>query len=172
VTSLRRALWGLAAAGVVFGIVDAALILASDHIERMLRMRELARGIHPAVLSDRDLDTALETLARRAPVPVELETPAGERLPEAVELPAYFVVAEALTNVAKYAQATHATVAVARRNGGLVVRVADDGVGGADPEHGTGLRGLPDRLAVIEGRLEVDSAPGRGTTITARIPCE
>ena len=134
-------------------------------------LRELARGIHPAVLSDRGLDAALETLARRAPLPVELNRNSHERLPESIELAAYFVVSEALTNVAKYADASHAKVNVARRNGKLLVEVADDGVGGADPNHGTGLRGLADRLAVIEGRLEVDSPPGEGTTIRARIPC-
>jgi signal transduction histidine kinase len=134
-------------------------------------LRELARGIHPAVLTTRGLDTALETLARRAPMPVELQSVPRERLPEAVELAAYFVVAEALTNVAKYASASHATVDVQRHNGRVVVRVSDDGVGGADPELGTGLRGLADRLAVIEGRLEIDSVPGKGTTITAKIPC-
>jgi signal transduction histidine kinase len=134
-------------------------------------LRELARGIHPAVLSDRGLDTALETLAHRAPVPVELEVRARERLPEAVEMAAYFVVAEALTNVAKYAGASHATVTVERQNGRLVVAVEDDGVGGADPQNGTGLRGLADRVGILEGRLEVDSEPGRGTRVTARIPC-
>jgi signal transduction histidine kinase len=134
-------------------------------------LRELARGIHPAVLTDRGLATALETLASRAPVPVELAELPAERLPEAVELAAYFVVAEGLTNVAKYAHATHATVGVARKNGRLVVEVADDGVGGADPENGTGLRGLADRIAVLEGRLEIDSEKGRGTTLRARIPC-
>jgi signal transduction histidine kinase len=145
---------------------------ASDELEAALaELRELARGIHPAVLSDRGLDTALETLAHRAPVPVELKSLSGERLPEAVELAAYFVVSEALTNVAKYAEASHAVVGLERHNGRLVVQVRDDGVGGADPEQGTGLRGLADRLAVIEGRLEVESERGRGTTITARIPC-
>jgi signal transduction histidine kinase len=145
---------------------------AGDELESALEeLRELARGIHPAMLSDRGLDTALETLARRAPVPVELGRLPDERLPEAVELAAYFVVAEALTNVAKYASATHATVDVERHNGRLVVRVADDGVGGADPEVGTGLRGLADRLAVIEGRLEIDSEPGKGTIVIAKIPC-
>jgi signal transduction histidine kinase len=134
-------------------------------------LRELARGIHPAVLSDRGLDAALETLARRAPLPVELNRESYDRLPESIELAAYFVVSEALTNVAKYADASHAQVNVARRNGKLLVEVADDGVGGADPDNGTGLRGLADRLAVIEGRLEVDSPPGAGTTIRARIPC-
>ena len=135
-------------------------------------LRELARGIHPAVLSDRGLDAALDTLARRAPLPVELKQQADERLPESIELAAYFVVSEALTNVAKYAEASHATVNVQRANGRLVVEVADDGVGGADPDNGTGLRGLADRLAVIEGRLEVESPPGGGTKIRARIPCE
>ena len=134
-------------------------------------LRELARGIHPAVLSDRGLDAAIETLARRAPLPVELKRRAHERLPESIELAAYFVVSEALTNVAKYAEASHATVNVQRANGRLVIEVADDGVGGADPDSGTGLRGLADRLAVIEGRLEVESPPGGGTTIRARIPC-
>jgi signal transduction histidine kinase len=145
---------------------------ASAELDAALEeLRELARGIHPAVLSDRGLDAALETLARRAPLPVELNRDSHERLPESIELAAYFVVSEALTNVAKYADASHAQVNVARRNGKLLVEVADDGVGGADPDHGTGLRGLADRLAVIEGRLEVDSPPGEGTTIRARIPC-
>jgi signal transduction histidine kinase len=145
---------------------------ASSELDAALEeLRELARGIHPAVLSDRGLDAALETLARRAPLPVELNRDARERLPESIELAAYFVVSEALTNVAKYADATHAQVNVARRNGKLLVEVTDDGVGGADPGNGTGLRGLADRLAVIEGRLEVESPPGAGTTIRARIPC-
>jgi signal transduction histidine kinase len=154
---------------------DAAdqLIAGAGHeLEAALaELRELARGIHPAVLTDRGLDTALENLANRAPLPVELAVIPGERLPEAVELAAYFVVAEALTNVVKYAEATRATVSVQRSDGRLVVQVADDGVGGADPEQGTGLRGLADRLAVLEGRLEVDSQRGRGTKVTARIPC-
>jgi signal transduction histidine kinase len=144
---------------------------ASELDAALEELRELARGIHPAVLSDRGLDAALETLARRAPLPVELNRDARERLPESIELAAYFVVSEALTNVAKYADATHAQVNVARRNGKLLVEVTDDGVGGADPGNGTGLRGLADRLAVIEGRLEVESPPGAGTTIRARIPC-
>jgi signal transduction histidine kinase len=151
---------------------DQLLETAGQELDSALaELRELARGIHPAVLTDRGLATALETLASRAPVPVELaELPAG-RLPEAVELAAYFVVAEGLTNVAKYANATHATVGVARENGRLVVEVTDDGIGGANPEIGTGLRGLADRLAVLEGRLDIDSEQGRGTTLRAQIPC-
>ncbi len=151
---------------------DQLLESAGTELDSALEeLRELARGIHPAVLSDRGLGTALETLASRAPVPVELAELPEERLPEAVELAAYFVVAEALTNVAKYAKASHATVEVARENGRVLVEVADDGVGGADPEVGTGLSGLADRLAVLEGRLEIQSEQGRGTTIRARIPC-
>ena len=145
---------------------------AGEELDSALEeLRELARGIHPAVLRDRGLNTALETLASRAPVPVELTDLPEERLPEAVELAAYFVVAEALTNVAKYANATHAKVEVARENGRLLVEVEDDGVGGANPEDGTGLRGLADRIAVLEGRLEIDSERGKGTTVRAQIPC-
>jgi signal transduction histidine kinase len=151
---------------------DKLLASAGDELDAALEeLRELARGLHPAVLSDRGLGTALETLASRAPVPVELAALPEERLPEAVELAAYFVVAEALTNVAKYSHASHATVGVTRDNGRVTVEVADDGVGGADPDHGTGLRGLADRIAVLEGKLEIDSERGRGTTIRARIPC-
>jgi signal transduction histidine kinase len=151
---------------------DQLLESAGTELDSALEeLRELARGIHPAVLSDRGLGTALETLASRAPVPVELAELPAERLPEAVELAAYFVVAEALTNVAKYANATHAKVEVARENGRLLVEVEDDGVGGANPEDGTGLRGLADRIAVLEGRLEIDSEQGKGTTVRAQIPC-
>ena len=151
---------------------EQLLATAGTELDSALEeLRELARGIHPAVLTDRGLATALATLANRAPVPVELGELPDERLPEAVELAAYFVVAEGLTNVAKYSEASHATVNVQRENGRVVVEVADDGVGGADPGRGTGLRGLADRLAVLEGRLEVESERGHGTTITARIPC-
>jgi signal transduction histidine kinase len=151
---------------------ERLLANAGSELESALEeLRELARGIHPAVLTDRGLATALETLASRAPVPVELGELPDERLPEAVELVAYFVIAEALTNVAKYAEASHATVQVGRDNGRVVVEVTDDGVGGADPGRGTGLRGLADRLAVVDGRLEVESERGQGTTVTARIPC-
>jgi signal transduction histidine kinase len=151
---------------------DKLLASAGEELDSALEeLRELARGIHPAVLTDRGLATALETLASRAPVPVELAELPNGRLPEAVELAAYFVVAEALTNVAKYANATHATVEVARENGRLVVEVEDDGIGGANPENGTGLRGLADRIAVLEGQLEIDSERGAGTTVRAQIPC-
>jgi signal transduction histidine kinase len=151
---------------------DKLLESAGEELDAALaELRELARGLHPAVLTDRGLGTALETLASRAPVPVEVAELPEERLPEAVELAAYFVVAEALTNVAKYSHASRATVGVTRENGRVTVEVADDGVGGADPGNGTGLRGLADRIAILEGRLEIDSERGRGTTIRARIPC-
>jgi signal transduction histidine kinase len=139
--------------------------------EALDEIRELARGIHPAVLSERGLGAAVEALAHRAPLPVEVGEVPAQRLAEQVELTAYFVVSEALTNVAKHASATHASVTVANGNGRLAVEVSDDGVGGADIALGTGLRGLSDRLAAIEGRLDVESEPGRGTTLRASIPC-
>jgi signal transduction histidine kinase len=151
---------------------ETLLAGAGEELESALEeLRELARGLHPAVLSERGLRTAIETLALRAPVPVELGPVPSERLPEAIELAAYFIVSEALTNVAKYAAANQATVSVERHNGRVVVAVTDDGVGGADPGRGSGLRGHADRMAVLEGRLEVESEPGRGTTVKASIPC-
>ena len=151
---------------------EGLLASAAAELDSALEeLRELARGIHPAVLSDRGLDAALEALAHRSPVPVELEATPGERLPEAVETAAYFVVAEALTNVAKYASATHATVRAVRDNGHMVVEVTDDGVGGADPSKGSGLEGLADRLCSVDGRLEVMDARGGGTIVRADIPC-
>jgi signal transduction histidine kinase len=134
-------------------------------------LRELARGIHPAVLSDRGLPAALKALTGRVPLPVELiETPAA-RLPARVEIASYYVVAEALTNIAKYAQASRAQVRVSQVNGSVTVEVSDDGVGGANPVRGSGLRGLADRVAALDGRLEVDSRAGCGTIVTAQIPC-
>jgi len=133
-------------------------------------LRELARGIHPAVLTDRGLAAALGGLAGRSPVPVEVLGTPAERLPAAVESAAYFVVAEALTNVARYAHAEGATVSVARSDGVVEVDVRDDGVGGANPEAGTGLRGLHDRVAALGGELAVSSPAGEGTAVRARIP--
>jgi signal transduction histidine kinase len=134
-------------------------------------LRELAGGIHPAVLSDHGLCAALEALAARAPVPVrvngELEE---EKLRPAVEAAAYFVTSEALANVAKYAQASAAFVEVGLDEGRLRLSVRDDGVGGADPEQGSGLKGLRDRVDALDGRLELHSPPGEGTTLTVEIP--
>jgi len=134
-------------------------------------LRELAQGIHPAVLSDHGLDVALESLVARAAVPVRLTATAGGRLPQATEVAAYFIVSECLTNVGKYAPASRATVGVTREGDRLVVEVADDGAGGADPLGGSGLRGLADRVEALGGRLRVTSPPGRGTTVRAELPC-
>ena len=117
------------------------------------------------------LEAAIEALAERAALPVSLGEMPAERLPPPVEAAAYFVVAEALTNVTKYASASQAEVRIARNGGYAVVEVHDDGVGGADPATGTGLRGLADRLAALDGRLEVHSPPGEGTTVRAEVPC-
>jgi signal transduction histidine kinase len=154
------------------GAASAMLDAARDELARALEeLRELARGIHPAVLTDRGLEPALEALAERAPLPVSLDQMPAERLPAPVEAAAYFVVAEALTNVVKYAGASTAAVRIRRNGSYAVVEVHDDGVGGADPTIGTGLRGLADRLAALDGRLEVHSPPGEGTTVRAEVPC-
>ncbi|HEX2045841.1 MAG TPA: histidine kinase [Gaiellaceae bacterium] len=150
---------------------ERLLKAASDELALALEeLRELARGIHPAVLTDRGLGAALEALAARSPLPVDLAL-TDERLPEPVEAAAYYVVSEALANVAKYADASAVAVTVARRNGSALVEVADDGVGGADPTRGSGLRGLADRVEALDGRLRVESSPGAGTRIRAEIPC-
>jgi signal transduction histidine kinase len=133
-------------------------------------LRELARGLHPPVLADRGLVPALEALAKRATVPVTVEADEAERAPEAVEAAAYFVVSEALTNVARHSGATQALVRVARRDGLIWVEIEDDGSGAADMGAGSGLRGLADRVGALDGLLEVDSAPGRGTTVRASLP--
>jgi signal transduction histidine kinase len=153
--------------GELADLLDQAQAELNTSLEEL---RELARGIHPAVLTDRGLESALEALTSRAPLPVTLEVESEDRLPGPVESAAYFVVSEALTNVAKYAQATEATVAVRRVNGRVTVDVTDDGVGGADAAGGSGLRGLADRLAALDGRLELDSPAGRGTRLHAEIP--
>jgi PAS domain S-box-containing protein len=150
----------------------AILLGAREELSHALdELRELARGIHPAVLTERGLTAALEGVVARTPLPVELELPA-ERLPGPVEAAAYYVVSEALTNVAKYAGASSAHVRV-RHDEELelvTVDVMDDGAGGADPRQGSGLRGLADRVAALDGTLEVDSPPGEGTRVRATIP--
>ncbi len=138
--------------------------------QALTELRELARGIHPAVLTDRGLPAALEALAGRAPTPVVLDVDLNERLPPPIEAAAYYVVSEALANVAKYASATEVVVSVGRANGVAEVEVRDDGVGGADALRGSGLRGLADRVEALDGRLDVVSPPGQGTRIRAEIP--
>ena len=155
------------------GSETAALLDSSiDELRLSLaELRDLARGIHPAVLSERGLEPAVRALAARAPVPVEvLGGPTG-KLPAPVETAAYFVVSEALTNVSKYARAAHATVRVERVDGRLLVEISDDGVGGASTTDGTGLRGLSDRVAALSGTLELSSPPGEGTRLSAQLPC-
>jgi signal transduction histidine kinase len=152
-----------AAAGMLDAVADE-LAAATEEL------RELARGIHPAVLTDRGLVAALEALARRAPLPVTVAAEPAEPASEAVEAAAYFVVSEALTNVSRHAGARSAEVRVARRDGWLDVEVRDDGAGGADLGAGSGLRGLADRVGALGGTLEVDSPPGRGTRLRASLP--
>jgi len=135
-------------------------------------LRELARGIHPVLLTERGLGPALDALTARAPVPIDVTTISDERLPPSVEAAAYYVVAESITNVAKYAHASGATVSIARANGAATVTVTDDGVGGADPAVGSGLRGLAARVEALNGRLDIHSPPGGGTRITAEIPLD
>jgi PAS domain S-box-containing protein len=150
----------------------AMLDRAGDELALALEeLRELARGLHPAILSDHGLRAAIETLADRAPVPVEVDvTLDGARLPETIEAAAYYVVAEALTNMAKHARASEARVRVHRNDGRAYVEVVDDGVGGADEAGGSGLRGLVDRVEALGGLLTVSSPEGAGTRVRAELP--
>jgi PAS domain S-box-containing protein len=151
---------------------SAAPFLAQgiEHLELgIAELRELARGIHPSHLSERGLAHAISLLATRASIPVEVDVP-EERLPQAVETTIYFTVAEGLTNVAKYAEATRARVAVAVRDGVVTAEIADDGRGGADAAGGSGLRGLADRVEAIGGSLDVESSAGAGSVVRARLP--
>jgi signal transduction histidine kinase len=151
----------------------AARLIAQAREEAQLavkELRELARGIHPALLSDHGLGAALEALAARAPVPVQVTGVPAQKLHPDVEAAAYYVTAEALTNVAKYARADEASVDVSLEPECLRVAVRDDGVGGADPSTGTGLRGLRDRVDALDGHLELHSPPGEGTTVMVEIP--
>jgi signal transduction histidine kinase len=134
-------------------------------------LREIARGIHPAVVSGHGLAVALEQLTTLAPVPVKLTVALEDRLPEALEVAAYYLVCESLANVGKYAHASSASVDIARADGQVVVEVRDDGIGGADTERGTGLRGLADRVEALDGRLLIWSPSGGGTRVRAEIPC-
>ena len=150
-------------------------ILLNEAIEELssatIELREFARGIHPAVLTDGGLGPALRTLVERFKAQIELLDAPEERLPEALEATAYFLVAEALTNVVRYAEASRTTVSAMREDGELVIEVRDDGVGGADPGAGSGLRGLADRVSALGGELEVSSPEGGGTLVRSRIPC-
>jgi len=155
---------------------DAALAGSLDQTAAELRraiaeLRELARGIHPAILTEEGLPAAVDSLAARSSVPVHVHADFDERLAEPVEAVGYFVVSESIANVVKYSGACAARVDLSRADGVLVVEVSDDGVGGADPSRGSGLRGLEDRVAAVRGAFSVQSPPGGGTRIRAEIPC-
>jgi signal transduction histidine kinase len=172
----------LVSLALVLGAVEAQLTsdpeaarhqLASAREELALaldELRDLARGLHPAVLTDRGLGPALNDLAARAPVAVEVAALPGKRLPEPVETAAYYFLAEALTNVVRHAHATIVTVSVTRTGDRARIEVRDDGTGGADPGHGSGLRGLAERLEALGGCLELDSPPGAGTILIGQLP--
>jgi signal transduction histidine kinase len=144
--------------------------VADELTEVLDELREISRGIHPAILSEGGLRPALRTLARRSPIPVELQVDTRRRFPPAVEVTAYYAVSEALTNTAKHAAAGQAAIVVEERGDVLRLCVSDDGAGGADPSRGSGLVGLRDRVESMGGRIEVDSPAGRGTTITVSLP--
>jgi signal transduction histidine kinase len=164
---LARAQIGAAANG-----ASELLAEAEDELRTALdELRELARGIHPAILTDQGLGAALRSLAERSTVPVRIADVPNERLGESVEAATYFLVSESLANCAKYARASAVSVSVTRRDGNAVVHVKDNGVGGADATHGSGLRGLADRIQALDGRFEVESPIGGGTHIHAEIPC-
>ena len=156
---------------------DASLVAllgdASEELTQALgELRELAAGLHPPILTEQGLEAALESLAERSPVPVELKLAAGDRLGTSVEVAAYYVVSEALTNAVKHAQASHAVVRTCRVDHRLDIEVSDDGVGGAAACPGSGLEGLTDRVEALGGELVIASRPGEGTRLVAHIPCE
>jgi signal transduction histidine kinase len=154
---------------------DAKALLSQAREEiavSLTELRDVARGLYPAVLSAHGLAVALESLAARASVPVRLTVELEDRVAEAVEVAAYYVVSESLTNIDKHAKAASATVDLFCADGVLVVEVVDDGIGGADTERGTGLRGLADRVESLGGRLRVWTPRGVGTRLRAEIPCE
>jgi signal transduction histidine kinase len=164
---IARAQVGTASAEQLGAALDEA---AAELRLAVAELRELARGIHPVILSEAGLGPALTSLAERSPIPVTITGVPCERLPARVEETAYFVASEALANAAKHAQATAITIRARRLDGALLVEVGDDGVGGANPD-GSGLRGLADRVAALDGDLRVHSPAGVGTHITAELPC-
>jgi signal transduction histidine kinase len=151
-------------------LVRHVLRLADDELgAAQAELRGLARGLHPVALSERGLRSALESLTAGCEMPVTLDVDAQE-LPQQIELAAYFIVSESLTNANKYADADTVWIRVAPVADELLVEIVDDGSGGADPASGTGLRGLADRIEALGGRLEIDSAPGAGTRVSAHLP--
>ena len=135
-------------------------------------LQEISRGIHPAILSKGGLGPALQTLAHRSAIPVDLDITTDVRLAEPIEVAAYFVASEALANAAKHSQASRIDVSLEQRDGSLVLSIGDDGVGGADAGRGSGLVGLTDRVEALGGSIHIESRPGEGTQITAELPLE
>ncbi|MFI7540540.1 sensor domain-containing protein [Actinoplanes sp. NPDC049599] len=164
---------GLARLELADGSPAAVQVTAAQQLakETLAELRELIRGVHPKVLTDRGLAAAVGDVAGYAPVPVDLDLRLHGRLPDAVEMTAYFVVVEALANVAKHSEATRAAVSAGVRGGRLHLDVRDDGRGGADPEVGTGLTGLADRVAAVAGTVALSSPPGGPTLLHVEIPC-
>ena len=146
--------------------------IATGLADAVAELQELSRGIHPAILSQGGLGAALRALARRSAIPVELDVATDTRLPEPIEVAAYYVTSEALANAAKHAQASQVEVSLALRNGSLLLSIRDDGVGGGNPARGSGLVGLTDRVEALGGSIRVQSTPGAGTQITAELPLE
>ncbi|MEV4150811.1 sensor histidine kinase [Amycolatopsis sp. NPDC049691] len=165
---------GLARAGLPDLPAEARQVIVDAHEqakEALAELRTLVRGLHPAILDDRGLDAALSGIAARAPVPVRLHVDVPDRASPTVEAVAYFLVAEALANIAKHARATGAEIDVRRHGDVLAVTVTDDGVGGADPAAGTGLTGLAQRVRSVDGTLSISSPAGGPTVVTAELPC-
>jgi signal transduction histidine kinase len=153
--------------------LDDALSRVAEGLENVFdELREISRGIHPAILSEGGLEPALRALGRRSAVPVKLDLHAEQRLPEPVEVAAYYVVSEALTNAAKHAQASVVNIELDTHDATLQLTIRDDGIGGANLSHGSGLVGLGDRIDALGGRLQVTSPAGNGTTLLIEIPLE
>ena len=152
--------------------LDGLLGEAAEELDEAIRdLRELARGLHPAILTDVGLQGALESLAERSSVPVDVTLDVPRAIPESAAVGAYYVVAEALANVAKHAHANRASVRLTQSEDQLRVKVSDDGQGGATPTAGSGLQGLGDRVDALGGRLRLESPPGGGTCLVAELPC-
>jgi len=157
------------ARGQAVGAGEVIETATNELLQAIREVRDLARGLHPTILGERGLAAAVESLAERAPLPIRARV-TESRLPAELEAAAYFLIAEALTNAARYADAVEVFVEVTADDEELLVTVTDEGAGGADPSRGSGLQGLTDRIAAVGGSLSVESPPGRGTTLRARIP--